>query len=143
MKVNSMDSIERMRKINDLTKELKSHGFAESSFEAIEQANQIYGNSALDKNVAEAITSTKEKQGEGVTMTQDNTYIDKKVSKLSDNVDILTNKLNEIIRAINDLDARILEVKTRQDKIILTLNSQASVATQRSDRKSTRLNSSH
>jgi hypothetical protein len=120
-----MDSIERMRRINDLTKELKQRGFAESSFEAIQQANQIYGNDDLDDNVKHGIIQNKQAEplGKNTDVSGDAApYADRKIAKLSDSVDVLTNKLNEIIRAINDLDARLTDLKTKQDKIITLVN---------------------
>jgi len=116
-----MDSIERMRRINDLTKELKQRGFAESSFEAIQQANQIYGADDLDDNVKHGMIqkSPHERMVKDETMGDDSiSYTDKKLAKITENVDVLTGKMNEIIRAINDLDARITDIKTKQDKIV-------------------------
>jgi hypothetical protein len=127
-----VDSIERMRRINDLTKELKQHGFAESSFEAISQANQIYGSDDLDDNVKHGLIKnsahdkiTKEDQlVKDETMSDDNTvYNDRKLAKVADSVQVLTDKMNEIIRALNDLDARISEVKLKQDKLVIAQES--------------------
>jgi hypothetical protein len=120
-----MDSIERMRRINDLTRELKQHGFAESSFEAIKQANQIYGPDDLDENVKQGLIKdsphdkmTKDEQiVKDENMDNDNAmYNNSKLTKVVDNVQLLTDKMNEIIRAINDLDARINDIKLKQDK---------------------------
>jgi len=120
-----MDSIERMRRINDLTKELKQRGFAESSFEAIKQANQIYGSDDLDDHVKHGIiqNSPHERMTKEDTMGDDSIpFSDRKTAKLSENVDVLTNKMNEIIRAINDLDGRLADIKSKQDKMLITLN---------------------
>jgi len=121
-----MDSIERMRRINDLTRELKQHGFAESSFEAIQQANQIYGNDDLDNDVKNGLikNSTHDKmnlndQAKDETMSDDTAYNERKLAKVADSVQVLTDKMNEIIRALNDLDARISEVKSKQDKLAI------------------------
>jgi len=117
-----MDSIERMRRINDLTRELKQHGFAESSFEAIQQANQIYGDEEVQDNVKHGIinNSPNDRMAKDETMGDDSvSYDSRKLAKISEGVDVLTNKMNEIIRAINDLDARITEVKSRQDKLAM------------------------
>ncbi len=120
-----MDSIERMRRINDLTKELKQHGFAESSFDAIKQANQIYGSDELDEHVKSGLikNSQHDRMAKDENMVNDNNdnvaYNDRKLAKVSDAVEVLTTKMNEIIRALNDLDARITEVKSKQDKLAL------------------------
>ena len=118
-----MDSIERMRRINDLTKELKQRGFAESSFEAIQQANQIYGAEAVDDHVKSGMIAKSPHErmvkdeimedGTGMTFTE------RKLSKLSNDVETLTGKLNEIITAINDLDARMTDLKVKQDKLAI------------------------
>ncbi|MGV8171807.1 MAG: hypothetical protein ACP5OA_03895 [Candidatus Woesearchaeota archaeon] len=115
-----MDSIERMRRINDLTKELKQHGFAESSFEAIQQANQIYGSDDVDDAVKHGMISKSahERMMKDEKMDDENTvYNDKKLAKITENLDVLTGKMNEIIRAINDLDARLTELKSKHDKL--------------------------
>jgi len=115
-----MDSIERMRRINDLTKELKQRGFAESSFEAIQQANQIYGTDDMDDNVKNGMIqkSAHERIVKDETMGDDSiSYTDKKLAKITENVDVLTGKMNEIIRAINDLDTRLTDLRTKQDKM--------------------------
>jgi SMC interacting uncharacterized protein involved in chromosome segregation len=113
-----MDSIERMRKLNELTKELKNHGFAQSSFEAIQQANQIYGEDELTHEVKHGLiqNSAYEKMvNEDDNMTSDGNMInmEKKITKVSDSVEVLTTKLNEIIKAINDMDSRINALKSR------------------------------
>jgi len=121
-----MDSIERMRRINDLTRELKQHGFAESSFEAIRQANQIYGSDDLDDDVKQGLikSSTHDRMSNDEQVVKDENmsdenvaYNDRKLAKVADTVQVLTDKMNEIIRALNDLDARISDVKIKQDKM--------------------------
>jgi len=125
-----VDSIERMRRINDLTRELKQHGFAESSFEAIKQANQIYGDDDLDEHVKNGLIKNSPqdrmmKDGIMVENMDENTaYNERKLAKVNDNVELLTTKMNEIIRALNDLDARITEVKLKQDKLALEKSEQ-------------------
>jgi hypothetical protein len=115
--VMRMDAIEKMRRINDLTKELKQHGFAESSFEAIEQANQIYGTHEVSDDVKHGIieNSMHEKLSKGDQMEEE--YSARKTDKLSQNVEQLTAKINEIIKAINDIDARLATMDTRINSI--------------------------
>jgi hypothetical protein len=45
--------------------------------------------------------------------------IDKKLANINGNVDALTIKMNEIIRAINDLDIRLNDVKIKCDKLAM------------------------
>ena len=118
-----MDSIEKMRRLNELTKELKQHGFAESSFEAIQQANQIYGDDDITSEVKHGIihNSPQEKiEKSGETTMDDSAMInmDKKLSKLNENVNTLTDKLNEIIKALNDMDSRINQLKNRPERVV-------------------------
>ncbi len=124
-----MDSIERMRKINDLTKELKQRGFAESSFEAIQQANQIYGKDSVSPDVHHAIipNAPTDAAAEGVPTSGAGSYVDKKITKVVENVDALTAKMNEIIRAINDLDGRLTELKIKQEKMAMQVRSEPRV----------------
>ena len=120
-----MDSIERMRRINDLTRELKQHGFAESSFEAIKQANQIYGPDEVEDHVKNGMIKNNDSLNnlEDEKMDETNSInIDRKITKVTQSVDVLTEKMNEIIRAINDLDARITEVKQTQNKMAATIS---------------------
>lgn len=129
-----MDSIERMRRINDLTRELKQHGFAESSFEAIRQANQIYGPDEIEDHVKHGIIRKNQSikdtnmRLEDEKMDENIVNTDKKIIKVSENVDVLTEKVNEIIRAINDLDARITEIKQTQNKLIIAISESKSEA---------------
>lgn len=113
-----MDSIEKMRRLNELTKELKQHGFAESSFEAIQQANQIYGDDDITSEVKHGIirNSPQERLEKSGDNMDDGVMInmDKKLARLSENVNALTDKLNEIIKALNDMDLRINQLKNRQ-----------------------------
>jgi hypothetical protein len=114
-----MDSIERMRRINDLTRELKQHGFAESSFDAIKQANQIYGSDEMDDHVKHGIISKSahERIVKDENMEQDNTVDNEhKLTRIVSDMGMLTDKMNEIVRAINDLDGRLSQLTSRLDK---------------------------
>ena len=116
-----MDSIEKMRRLNELTKELKQHGFAESSFEAIQQANQIYGDDDVTSEVKHGIIRNSpqerlEKSGESTMEEGAMMNMDNKLAKLSENVNTLTEKLNEIIKALNDMDSRINQLKNRPER---------------------------
>ena len=122
--VYKMDSIEKMRRLNELTKELKQHGFAESSFEAIQQANQIYGDDDVTSEVKDGIIRNSpqeklEKSGENTMDDGAMINMDKKLVKLNENVNTLTDKLNEIIKALNDMDSRINQLKNRPPERII------------------------
>ncbi len=104
-----VDSIEKMRRLNELTKELKQHGFAESSFEAIQQANQIYGDDEMTHDVSHGIIRSSDheriegKNAETTVATAEHP----KIKELTNNLDTLTKKMNEIVAAINDIDVRL------------------------------------
>ncbi len=114
-----MDSIERMRRINDLTRELKQRGFAESSFEAIQQANQIYGNDSVEDNVKHGMIqkSAHERIMKDETMGDDSVPIEeRKLARVVGDMGLLTDKMNEIVRAINDLDVSFSDLKSGVEK---------------------------
>ncbi|MGV8150976.1 MAG: hypothetical protein ACP5NV_04575 [Candidatus Woesearchaeota archaeon] len=107
-----MDSYEKMAKMNKLAKDLKQHGFAESSFEAIQQANQIYGDDDLSHDVKHGmITSPHDRMTGEEKMNE--TEIDRKFIKMQNDMKTLTDKMNEIIKAINDMDSRITQLSKR------------------------------
>ncbi|GIU69675.1 MAG: hypothetical protein KatS3mg002_0911 [Candidatus Woesearchaeota archaeon] len=111
-----MNDYEKMRKMNELAKDLKRHGFAESSFEAIQQASQIYGEDSITHEVRHGLI--KDNKGDNLGDNKMNDQeADKKIRKIQDNVDILTNKMNEIIQAINDLDSRLVRLTKEVQKI--------------------------
>lgn len=114
-----MNDYEKMRKMNDLAKDLKLHGFAESSFEAIKQANQIYGDDDLTHEVKHGLINSPHERIVGEEKMSE-TDFDKKFKKLQDNVDTLTNKMNEMIQALNDMDARIAQMskKQREERVV-------------------------
>ena len=112
-----MDSIEKMRRINELTKELKQRGFADSSFEAIQQANQIYGTDELDDNVKNGIIPNSAHEKVAAGPDESIPYTDRQFAKLRGSIDTLTTKMNEIVRAINDLDVRVSDIRTKQEKM--------------------------
>lgn len=118
-----MDQYERMRRLNELTKELKQRGFADSSFDAIDQARQIYGDDELSEHVKHGLTKNQDFEktinGEEIKMSEaDVININKKIDQMNKNVDMLTDKLNEIIKAINDMDSRITALKNAPPRVV-------------------------
>jgi phosphoglycerate-specific signal transduction histidine kinase len=81
------------------------------------QAQQIYGEDELTHNVRHGLIQHNEhdKISRGGKEMDNND--DKKLVKLSENIDVLTDKMNEIIKAINDLDARLSDVHKKTDKL--------------------------
>jgi len=108
-----MNDYEKMRRMNELAKDLKQHGFADSSFEAIKQAGQIYGDEEMTHDVKHGIIQSKHDKIAGEEKMSE-TDFDKRFKKLQDNVDTLTTKMNEMIQALNDMDSRIAQLSKKQ-----------------------------
>jgi uncharacterized protein YoxC len=99
---------------------LKARGFAESSFEAIAQANQIYGDDEVSHEVKHGLINNSDhdritKNSEVVSMANDE--VDKKLKKFQDDINVLTEKMNEIIKALNDMDTRITQIKNKPEHV--------------------------
>jgi len=121
-----MDSYERLRRMNELSKELRQRGFAESSVEAIRQAQKVYG---ADEN--DPITSVQEMDPkETDTFTEKNTkmefdqtahvlraqekfkeQLNQRIDALASDVTSAVGKVNEIIKKINELEAGLQQVR--------------------------------
>lgn len=108
-----MNDYEKMRRMNELAKDLKRHGFAESSFEAINQATQIYGEDAITHEVKHGLIQSKQDRITGEEKMSD-TETDRKLKKLQENIDTLTSKMNEMIQALNDMDSRMTQLSKKQ-----------------------------
>jgi hypothetical protein len=93
--------------MNNLSKELRKYGFAQSSQEAISQAGAIYGASNKEEVSAEieAAQMTRAQLNELINRMQrlwvfkENS--DQKVSVIADQVVKVTDKLNELIKSIS------------------------------------------
>jgi ABC-type phosphate transport system auxiliary subunit len=108
-----MNDYEKMRKMNELAKDLKQHGFADSSFEAIKQAGQIYGDEEMTHEVKHGLIQSKQDRMVGEEKMSE-TDFDRKFKKLQENIDTLTTKMNEMIQALNDMDSRITQLSKKQ-----------------------------
>jgi len=104
-----MESVEQTIKMNNLSKELKKYGFAQSSQEAIAQAGEIYGvkneqNSADLEMVQLSRTQMNEllNRMQRLWLFKDNT--DKKIGAIADQVIKVTDKLNELIKSISMIE---------------------------------------
>lgn len=104
-----MESVEQTIRMNNLSKELKKYGFAQSSQEAIAQAGEIYGvkneqNSADLEMVQLSRTQMNEllNRMQRLWLFKDNT--DKKIGAIADQVVKVTDKLNELIKSISMIE---------------------------------------
>jgi ribosomal protein L25 (general stress protein Ctc) len=101
-----MDSVEQTIKMNNLSKELRKYGFAQSSQEAISQAGAIYGANTDEINSEiELVQLTKAQYDELVNKVQrlwvskDNTA--QKINVVAEQLVKVTDKLNELIKTIS------------------------------------------
>lgn len=100
-----MEDIEKLKKIANLSKELKRHGFAASSDEAIRKSEEIYQEKILAPyGMQDAIP--KPAQG-GSNMEDFESYkraTQTQMKEMQDSLAQVVGKMNEIIKAINDLE---------------------------------------
>jgi hypothetical protein len=125
---------EKLRKMNELSKELKMKGFADDSLKAIQQAEDIIGveapNDDSQELQMEQITPKSQinlsNNDVNLLMStikgteQFKLEMDEKVKNISDNlnglnqtVSQIAEKMNEIIKTINQLETRQKEVAER------------------------------
>ncbi|KYK26020.1 hypothetical protein AYK26_01070 [Euryarchaeota archaeon SM23-78] len=104
-----MDSVERTIRMNNLSKELRKYGFAESSQEAIAQAGAIYGANTEEINAEiETVQLTKAQFDEIINkmqrlwMFKNNT--DEKICALAEQLVKVTEKLNELIKSLSMIE---------------------------------------
>ena len=100
-----MESIEQTIRMNNLSKELRKYGFAQSSQEAISQAGTIYGeNGDAGAEVEFAQLSTA--QFNEIVSKMQRLWLfkessDQKMGAVADQLVKVTDKLNEIIKSIS------------------------------------------
>jgi hypothetical protein len=100
-----MESIEQTIRMNNLSKELKKYGFAQTSQDAIAQAGTVYGGPAEASAEIEAAQLTRGQFNEIVGKMQRlwtfKEASDQKLGVVADQLVKVTDKLNEIIKSIS------------------------------------------
>jgi hypothetical protein len=100
-----MESVEQTIRMNNLSKELRKYGFAQSSQEAISQAGTIYGSNTEVSSHAEMAELTRAQFDEIISKMQRlwvfKEASDQKVGVIADQLVKVTDKLNEIIKSIS------------------------------------------
>jgi hypothetical protein len=100
-----MESAEQIIRLNNLSKELRKYGFAQSSQEAISQAGTIVGAKAELSPQVEMAQLTREQMTELVTKMQrlwtHKEASEQKVAVIADQLVKVTDKLNEIIKSLS------------------------------------------
>ncbi len=100
-----MEDIEKIKKIAKLSLELKRHGFAVSSDEAVKQSEAIFQERILSPRGISEISS-QQSQG-GFPMDQFEQFkkqTNDQLKELHDTLGSIVSKMNEIIKSINDLE---------------------------------------
>jgi len=101
-----MDSVEQTIRMNNLSKELRKYGFAQSSQEAIAQAGQIYGADTKEINAELEMVQLSKAQYDEIMNTMQRLWMFKenntqKTNILADQLVKVTDKLNELIKTIS------------------------------------------
>jgi hypothetical protein len=101
-----MDSVEQTIRMNNLSKELRKYGFAQSSQEAIAQAGQIYGANTEAVNAELEMVQLNKAQYDEMMNTMQRLWVFKESSGQKTNVIAeqlvkVTEKLNELIKTIS------------------------------------------
>ncbi|MBW2990718.1 hypothetical protein KY348_03370 [Candidatus Woesearchaeota archaeon] len=104
-----MDSVDQTIRVNNLSKELKKYGFAETAQEAIAQAGEIYGANTDELNAEIELAQISKAQFNEIInkmqrlwMFKNNT--DQKISAVAEQVVKVTEKLNELIKSISMIE---------------------------------------
>lgn len=101
-----MDSVEQTIKMNNLSKELRKYGFAQSSQEAIAQAGEIYGADTEQINSQIELAQITNAQFDEMMNTMQKLWgfkegATQKTNVLADQLVKVTEKLNELIKTIS------------------------------------------
>jgi len=101
-----MDSVEQTISMNNLSKELRKYGFAQSSQEAISQAGQIYGANTDEVNAELELVQLTKAQYDEIMNTMQRLWVFKESSCQKTNIVAeqlvkVTEKLNELIKTIS------------------------------------------
>jgi hypothetical protein len=101
-----MDSVEQTIRMNNLSKELRKYGFAQSSQEAIAQAGEIYGADTQEMDAQIELAQLTKAQFDEIISKMQKLWLFKdgtgqKINTLADQLVKVTDKLNELIKTIS------------------------------------------
>lgn len=105
---SSMTSIDKLKKINEMTKVLRQHGL--STDDAVKQSSSLYdekietNNSPVENNHSYSHSVINEDSLVGIKRMQNN--IQERISHIENNVSNIIEKMNEMIKVIKDLETR-------------------------------------
>ena len=106
-----MDTFERANRVNLLAKELMKHGFVKTSDDALIQAEKMLdGKASIDgkqeqKQEVDGMNSDVEKQVQNIVNMNEHlkTVINDRLEKNSKDIKMLIEKMNELIKELNDV----------------------------------------
>ncbi len=104
--------LEQLRKINQLSSELKRHGMAENSTEAYSQAQQIVQIIPKQPASPEGSTVIEAAPAEPLAMRQFQIELEKIQKTANEELDVLRNAMNQIIAEVNSLREDISKIQT-------------------------------
>lgn len=128
--MGGVNEFDRVAKLNEMTKSLKAHGFAEDTLSAIEQAEEIYPEYGGGKGAkptgaptetpaspAQASVPSKDGGATKESYEQLATYlkinedfkkeVQDKIKGLGDQVNKVVEKMNEMIKTINEIEGKV------------------------------------
>ena len=92
-----MTSIDKLRKINEMTKILKQHGIVDSSDDALKQSSEIYEHDSVEPEIKTNDSDLRE-------MENKHRRLSERIAGIESNVSIVIEKMNEMIKVIKRLD---------------------------------------
>lgn len=102
-----MDDVEKLKKIAKLSQEMRKHGFATHSDEAVQAAQAIYnGNIANELTPEQKHQALQEKKTMAGTQPELETFskqVNQRLGDIENNLSTVISKMNEIIKEINEL----------------------------------------
>ena len=128
--MGGVNEFDRVAKLNEMTKSLKAHGFAEDTLSAIEQAEEIYpeygggkgakpGTQPATQAAASVQAPAQSKDGGATKESYEQlaTYlkinedfkkdVQDKIKNLGDQVGKVVEKMNEMIKTINEIEGKV------------------------------------
>jgi len=108
-----MESYEKIRKMGEISKQLKQHGLVEDNTEALKKAEDLM----MDKSSEFYVTQEKMKKNvekaeaccndANVEIKKLSLQVNDKVAALDSQVALIRDKMNEIIAKLNELESKI------------------------------------
>ena len=140
-----MDSYEKIRKMGEISKQLKQHGLVEDSAEALKKAEELMmskdsefyvSQEKLKKNVKNAEACCNDANHEVRKLT---VMVNDKVAALDSQITIVRDKMNEIIGKLNELESKI-DSQNKQEIQATLVTSNSAVKEKQEAESKTKIN---